>query len=155
MNVSRPSLQRQTVSSQTPTIGPMNLIIWNCRRCNGPDFRKNFRALLDWHKPPLVALIETKMNSHQSLLDDFPFTSMIEVASVGNSGGLIILWDDSVLDPEDVATTNQEIHAVIKVRQTQVSWLFSCIYASNHRLDRHILWDNLKKIKENYDEHGY
>ncbi|KAK4706415.1 hypothetical protein R3W88_034019 [Solanum pinnatisectum] len=32
----------------------MNIIIWNCRGANGPDFRRNFLSLLDWHKPPLI-----------------------------------------------------------------------------------------------------
>lgn len=65
-----------------------------------------------------MALIETKMQNHQPLLDDFPFTNMIEVASVGNSSGLVILWDDSILELDDIMTTDQEIHAMIKVRLT-------------------------------------
>lgn len=40
---------------------------------------------------------------------------------------------------------------MIKVCLTQNSWLFSCIYASNYRSQRNILWENLKAIKNNYD----
>ncbi|KAH0685469.1 hypothetical protein KY290_016739 [Solanum tuberosum] len=92
----------------------MNLIIWNCRGGNGPDFRRNFRSLLDRHKPPLVALLETKMVNHQVLLDDFHFNKMIEVPAVGNLGGLVVLWGDNVLELDEIATTEQEIHAMIK-----------------------------------------
>ncbi|KAG5621920.1 hypothetical protein H5410_007138 [Solanum commersonii] len=95
-------------------IGSMNLIIWNCGGGNGPEFRRNFRSLLDWHKPPLVALLETKMQNHISLLEEFPFTRMIEVPTIGNSGGIVVLWDDAILELDEITTTNQEVHAIIK-----------------------------------------
>lgn len=38
---------------------PMNFIIWNCRGSRRPDFRRNFRELLYFHKPALVVLLET------------------------------------------------------------------------------------------------
>lgn len=80
------------------TTTPMNIIVWNCRGCNGAEFRRNFRSLLDWHKPPLVALLETKMQCHQTLLESFPFNKMIEVPAIGNSGGIVVLWDDNFLE---------------------------------------------------------
>ncbi|KAF3665325.1 hypothetical protein FXO38_09654 [Capsicum annuum] len=92
----------------------MNLIIWNCRGANGQDFRRNFRSLVDWHKPPLMALLETKMQDQLVLLNDFLFNRVIEVPAVGNAGGLSVLWDDSVLELDEVTTTDQEIHAIIK-----------------------------------------
>lgn len=69
----------------------MNLIVWSCRGCNREDFRRNVRALVDWHKPPLVALDETKMSDHQTLLENFPFNNMIQVPAIGRSGGLALL----------------------------------------------------------------
>lgn len=93
----------------------MNLIICNCKGANGLDYRRHFRSLLDWHKPPLVALLETKMHNHQSLLEDFPFTRMIEVPLIGNSGGIVVLLDDIILDLDKITTTSQEVHAIIKV----------------------------------------
>ncbi|KAK4716458.1 hypothetical protein R3W88_014796 [Solanum pinnatisectum] len=70
---------------------------------------------------------------------------MIQVPAVGKSGGLVVLWDDNLLD---IATTSQEIHTMVKIRSTNELWLFSCIYVSNHR---NILWQNLKTIKDNYN----
>lgn len=40
---------------------------------------------------------------------------------------------------------------MIKVRLTQDSWLFSCIYASSYRIYRCVIWENLKTIKDNYE----
>lgn len=92
------------------------------------------------------------MQNHQTHLDEFSFDRMIEVPSIGNSGGvLVILRDDNLLELDDITTTNQEIHVMIKVCRTNISWLFSCIYASNFRNQRNILWENLKMIKDNFN----
>ncbi|KAM3266562.1 hypothetical protein P3L10_003556 [Capsicum annuum] len=92
----------------------INIILWNCRGGNNPEFKRNFRSLVDWHKPPLVALLETKMQDYQALLDEFPFTRMIDVPAIGKSGGLAILWDDALLELDQICTTDQEIHVMIK-----------------------------------------
>ncbi|KAF3684304.1 hypothetical protein FXO37_01394 [Capsicum annuum] len=83
----------------------MNLIIWNCREPNNPEFRRYFRSLVDWHKPPRVALLETKMQDHLVLLNDFSFNRVIEVPTIGNAGGLEVLSDDFIVDLSDVAIT--------------------------------------------------
>lgn len=80
----------------------MNLIIGNLRGANGPDFRPNFRSLVDWHKPPLVALLQTKMQDHLVLLNDFSFNKIIEVSAIGNAGGslqcgMILCWSSMIL----------------------------------------------------------
>lgn len=69
------------------------------------DFHHNFRALLDWYGLPLDALVEIKMSNHQPLFDSFPFTKMIEVLVVGHLGGLVVLWDDSILDLDGIPTS--------------------------------------------------
>ncbi|KAF3642288.1 putative protein UXT -like protein [Capsicum annuum] len=56
--------------------------------------------------------------------------SVVEVPAVGNVGELAILWDDSILGLSDVATTDQEIHTIMKIRALNDTWLFSSIYAS-------------------------
>lgn len=90
------------------------------------------------------------MTTYQLLLDNFPFDRMIEVPAEGQSGGLVVLWDDSILELDDITTTRQEIHVIIKLHNSKFLWLFSCIYASNVAHDRNILWKNLKTIKDNY-----
>lgn len=106
--------------------------------------------MIDWHKPSLVALLETKMQCHQALLEDFSFNRMIEVSANGNSRGIVVLWDDNFLKLDDTATTAQEVHAMIKVHNSPHTWLVSCVYASTYRCNRKILWQNLKNIKNNF-----
>ncbi|KAF3669018.1 hypothetical protein FXO38_07225 [Capsicum annuum] len=102
---------------QSSPMGPLENAttqILNNVASSSQDFRRNFRSLVDWHKPPLVALLETKMQDHLLLLNDFPYNKIIEVPAVGNVGGLAVMWDDSLLDLDEVATTNQEIHTIVK-----------------------------------------
>lgn len=127
------------------------LVVWNCRGGNGADFIRNFRALLDQHRPLLVALLETKLQSHQGLIDDFPFNQMIEIPKIGNSGGLVVLWDNNMLELDEIATTKQEIHAMIKVSVSNDQCLVSSIYASNFRSTHTILQENIHTTKNNYN----
>lgn len=80
-----------------------------------------------------MVLLETKIQDHVVLLNDFPFNRVIEVPVVGNTGGLAVLRDDSVLELGDIATTDQEIHVVVKVRSLNDTWFLSCIYAITYR----------------------
>ena len=42
----------------------------------------------------------------------------------------------------------QEIHVTIKVRTSNLSWLFSAIYASPRFAERSVLWNNLINVVE-------
>ena len=55
----------------------------------------------------------------------------------------ILLFENTAL-----ANTEQEIHTVVKVRNSNFSWLFTAIYASPRTAERHVLWDNLIKVAE-------
>ncbi|KAF3648094.1 hypothetical protein FXO38_18341 [Capsicum annuum] len=41
-------------------------------------------------------------------------SSVIGVPAVGNVGGLPVLWDDSLLELDEIMTTDQEIHVIVK-----------------------------------------
>ena len=59
-----------------------------------------------------------------------------------------MLWDSDRVDVTPLADTKQEIHATIKVRNSNSSWLFTAVYASPRTAERHILWNNLINIGE-------
>ena len=45
-----------------------------------------------------------------------------------------------------LSSTEQEIHATVKVRSSNFSWLLSAIYASPRHAKRQVLWNNLIKV---------
>lgn len=61
------------------------------------------------------------MSDHQSLLDNFPLNNILQVPASSNSGALVMLWDDKILELDDIATIGQEIHVMVKVHSTNDS----------------------------------
>ena len=47
-----------------------------------------------------------------------------------------------------MANTEQEIHVEVKVLATNLSWIFSIVYASPRSVERCILWENLIKVAD-------
>ncbi|XP_075665353.1 uncharacterized protein LOC142635018 [Castanea sativa] len=65
--------------------------------------------------------------------------------------GLWMLWNSERVDVMPLANTEQEIHVVVKVPNSDSNWLFFAIYASSRSVERHILWNNLIKVVELHD----
>lgn len=95
----------QDQTMQTSNNMNMNFIVWNCTGAPSPDFRRNFRSLLDYHRPTLVALLENHLADHQDLRADFQFSDMAQVPAVGHSGGLVLLWHREALTVDILAIT--------------------------------------------------
>lgn len=61
---------------EPPSRPIMNMIIWNCRGTHNEEFRHQFRALLDNHRHVLAVLLETHMQDHSTIRDNFYYTNM-------------------------------------------------------------------------------
>ncbi|KAL0004774.1 hypothetical protein SO802_012335 [Lithocarpus litseifolius] len=71
--------------------------------------------------------------------------------TIGYAGGLWLLWDSDRVDVTPLANTEQEIHAIVNVQNSNSSWLFTAVYASPRTVERCILWNNLIKTAELHD----
>lgn len=60
------------------------------------------------------------------------------------------MWDSHEADIQFQASTEQEIHALVKVPNTNSTFLLSAIYASPRYRERKILWENLETIAETH-----
>ncbi|XP_070004098.1 uncharacterized protein LOC142163515 [Nicotiana tabacum] len=140
----------QIQSNQSMMNQPINFIIWNVRGANNANFHRNFREIMDTHRPSMVDLLETRMTNHISILEDFNFTEIIEVPAEGQSGGLVILWNHARVIVNNFTRRNQEIYAMIKIKPNHKKWLFSSIYASTDKNNRDTLWQNIKNIYNTY-----
>lgn len=118
-------------------------IIWNIRGENNDEFRLNFRDMVNTHRPSMVTLLETKMDNHLPLLNPFGFFDMIEIHVEGQAGGMLILWDHTVVNVHSFVRRSQEINATIEVISTHKSWLFTSIYDSTDKNLRNKMWSNL------------
>lgn len=147
------SVEREStvIQPQSPLMNRATTIIfWNIRGANNDDFRRNFRDLIDTHKPCLVALLETRMHVHAPLLHEFNFSELIEVLAEGQSGGMVVLYNHDTVTVEHFTRNGQEIHTLLQVHPFNFSWLFTAIYASTQVQPRDIMWKNIKAILQNY-----
>ncbi|KAH0732145.1 hypothetical protein KY289_003333 [Solanum tuberosum] len=84
-------------SSYSPMINPTSFIVWSIRGGNNPTFKRNLRELIHNHNLCMVALLETRMTSHERLKDEFEFDDFLEVLAIGRSEGLVLLWNTALV----------------------------------------------------------
>ena len=77
-----------------------------------------------------------------------PFDGAYHTETIGYASGLWMLWNSDRVEVTPLSSTEQEIHAVVKVRNSNSSWMLSAVYASPRTAERHILWNNLAKVSE-------
>ena len=126
----------------------VNILTWNCRGVLNPCFRKALLDTLNINNPDILILTETRLGGDRAaeLARSFPFDGFLCSNTIGFAGGIWILWKTEVVEVGHLCSTEQEIHASVKVRGSNSLWLISAIYASPRRSERRILWENLKII---------
>uniref|UniRef100_A0A2N9HXU9 CCHC-type domain-containing protein n=1 Tax=Fagus sylvatica TaxID=28930 RepID=A0A2N9HXU9_FAGSY len=100
----------------------VNILTWNCRGVLNPCFRKALLDTLNINNPDILILTETRLGGDRA-------AELAQAVEVGH-----------------LCSTEQEIHASVKVRGSNSLWLISAIYGSPRRSERRILWENLKII---------
>ena len=100
------------------------------------------------HRPAIFVVIETRVGGDRAakIIDGLPFDGSITNDTIGYVRGLWILQKSEEVEILPLSSTKQEIHATVKVRSSNISWLLSAIYASPRLAERRILWDNLKTM---------
>ena len=118
-----------------------------------PQFRKTVSDLVEWHAPMLMVITETRLSGERAvqMIESLPFDGLMVADTIGVAGGIWLLWRIDMVHVEVLASTEQEIHAIIRVRSQSLSWIISVIYASPTFVERCMLWDNLKLIATLHD----
>ena len=100
------------------------------------------------HRPAVFVVTETRVGGDRAakIIDDLPFDGSITNDTIGYVGGLWILWKSEEVEILPLSSTKQEIHATVKMRSSNISWLLFAIYASPRLAERRILWGNLKTV---------
>ena len=96
----------------------MNILIWNCKGAMKPQFRKTVMDLVEWHAPILMVIIETRMGGARAdeIIETLPFDGHAVADTIGFAGGIWLLWRSDLVNVDVLAATEQEIHALIRVR---------------------------------------
>ena len=101
--------------------------------------------------------METKIGGERAreIIDRLPFDGAIHTETIGYAGGLWMLWNSNRVEITALANTEQKIHTVMKVWNSNSSWLFTAIYASPRTAKRNVLWNNLIKVTEMHNALGF
>lgn len=104
-----------------------------------------------FHKPQLVVLTNTKVVDPRvdSILEQLGFPNFIKSDSEVLSGGLAILWHNSI--QVQLISTTQEIHVKIQVSPfSPYFFYYFAIYSKTYVDDFHCLWKILLSFASNF-----
>ncbi|XP_026451804.1 uncharacterized protein LOC113352159 [Papaver somniferum] len=100
----------------------------------------------------MVFLSETKLSSEASTtrVDQFGFENSCVVSSIGRSGGLWLLWRNSI-NLEVISSSPNLIHVVIHNDGPRQSWHLFCIYGPPRLSDRASFWENISSQVQDFN----
>ena len=100
------------------------------------------------HRPAILVVTETRVGGDRAskIIEGLPFDGSITMETIGYAGGLWILWKSDEMEVLPLSSIEQEIHAMVKVHSSNLTWLMTAIYASPRLAERRILWENLKTV---------
>ena len=126
----------------------MNILRWNCKGALNLDFKRRVFEMAVNHCPSIMVITETRVGGSRAekIIEGLPFDGFITTETIGYAGGLWILWRSEDADVKLLSATEQEIHATVKVCASNLSWLFTAIYASPRLAEHRILWSNIEKV---------
>ena len=95
----------------------MDMIIWNCSGALKPSFQNHVRELVQYHDPAILVLMETKIGGDRAkeISSRLPFDEAFHTDTIGYADGLWMLWNSNRVEVSILSSTEQEIHAIVKV----------------------------------------
>ena len=93
----------------------MNILIWNCHRAMKPTFMKTVMDLVEWHKPAIFVIIETRIDGSRAddIIRRLPFDGAYSTETIGHAGGIGLLWRSDIVSMDVLFVTEQEIHVIV------------------------------------------
>ena len=112
------------------------LLSWNVRGANNWDRRKVIKALIKKNMVDLVCLQETKIQEmSRGIIRSLGVGRFLEwgaVDSRGAAGGIVVFWDNRVVDLVDLQKGMFSISCIFKNCEDGFMWTFTGVYGPNH-----------------------
>lgn len=114
------------------TTQPINTLSWNVRGLNCPARKATVNATIAASSCQLVCLQETKLDSVDKFVAAFlggnRLQSFAQRPALGTRGGILLLWDDNVLDVSDITTSTYCLSGMVRIRATDVCFRVTSVY---------------------------
>ena len=115
------------------------LLSWNVRGINNSDKRKVIKALIKKNMVDLVCLQETKIQEiSRGIIYSLGVRRFLEwdyVDSRGTAGGIVVLWDNRMLELIDLEKGVFSISCHFKNCEDGFIWTFTRVYGPTLRKD--------------------
>ncbi|XP_030943405.1 uncharacterized protein LOC115968223 [Quercus lobata] len=84
-----------------------------------PSFRKRVTNLVQNYNPSILVVMETRVGGDRAreITNLLPFDGAFHIDSIGYAGGLWVLWNADRVDLALLASTEQAVHAEVKVME--------------------------------------
>ncbi|RYR00167.1 hypothetical protein Ahy_B07g088266 [Arachis hypogaea] len=101
-----------------------------------------------------IILLEPQISGSRGvrIRNNIRFDSSFIVEANGRSGGIWCLWDSGTWKIDVLDHNSQMVHLKV-VGGDSTPWLLSVVYGSPHRVNRRILWSNLRSLAGNITIH--
>uniref|UniRef100_A0A2N9H4L7 CCHC-type domain-containing protein n=1 Tax=Fagus sylvatica TaxID=28930 RepID=A0A2N9H4L7_FAGSY len=97
---------------------------WNSLEAEGTLFPPNNPPFMSSSEIEILILTETRLGGDRAteLARSFPFDGFLCTNTIGFAGGIWILWKTEAVEVGHLCSTEQEIHASVKVRVVEKAW---------------------------------
>ncbi|XP_026437407.1 uncharacterized protein LOC113335598 [Papaver somniferum] len=125
----------------------MKILSWNCHGILSKDTRDYLIHINNTHSPDIIYLSETKINDDRILgiTNFFQMPNKCFEPSVGQAGGIILLWKDG-LSLEILYTSTNMIHALVKNDPSKGDWFLSRVYGTPYKNDQLAQWNYIQRL---------
>lgn len=122
----------------------MLVLLWNGRGAGNRKFLRNARDLVALQKPDCLIIVEPRISGAKAdaRIQQLRFDHSTKVDARGFSGGIWVLWNNSLGRVEVVGKFSQAITLLISGRTPQ-PWLLTAVYAHPTPTIRDELWNFL------------
>ena len=115
----------------------IRILSWNVRGANHCDKRKVIKALIKKNKVDLVCLQETKIQEMtRGIIRSTGVGRFLDwgtVDSRGSAGGIVVLWDNRVLEMIELEKGECSISCHFKNCEDGFTWTFTGVYGPTKR----------------------
>ncbi|XP_058755632.1 uncharacterized protein LOC131628842 [Vicia villosa] len=124
----------------------MKILSWNCRGVSNPRAVPNLRTLAHRHRPDIIFLSETLADSRklERTRVSLKYESCLAVEVVGRSGGIAVLWNNSMKC--SVLNFSRNFINLLVQDDVRGEWRLTCYYGFPERSKRRMAWSMIREL---------
>lgn len=110
----------------------MNILLLNYRGALNANFKIRILEMVMNHHQAIMVTTKTRARGErvERIVEGIPFNGFYATDTIGYAGGLWLLWKKEKEKVFVLSATEQGTHALVKVYNSNITWLISSIYAS-------------------------